>query len=167
MQAFMGRNPNISEVETNLQAYFAVAWDRMAVECGWDAGRVPSRSVKTVYGWLRERPTAMKKLQDSKLILPATFEIQMAVDARNAREAERFRALDVGHPPIHHQNHHHTPLHTMLTAPFFQVPPQSSGGSALDVGHPPIHHQTPPYTMLTAVYFRLNRPLKTASFMSI
>jgi len=109
MQAFMGRNPNISEVETNLQAYFAVAWDRMAVECGWDAGRVPSRSVKTVYGWLRERPTAMKKLQDSKLILPATFEIQMAVDARNAREAERFRALDVGHPPIHHQNHHHTP----------------------------------------------------------
>jgi len=103
MQAFLGRNPNVADVETNLQGFFHVAWARMATEYGWpEDSRSSARTVKTVYGWMLQRPAVMQKLKDSKLIVPSAFQIQAAIRARDARELARFNASQVPHTTIHH-----------------------------------------------------------------
>ena len=104
MHALLGRNPNFSVVESNVRGIFDLAWNRMASACQWEPFRLPDRSVKTVYGWLRDRPAAMKILQDTKLILPDTFELQLALRQRDARDTSRngqSAASNVGHSAIH------------------------------------------------------------------
>ena len=111
MQAFLGKNINLADVETNVQGFFHLAWARMATEYGWaEKSRSSARTVKTVYGWLLERPALMQKLKDSKLIVPQAFHIQAAISARNSREIARFNAPQVPHTTIHH----HTIAHCIV-----------------------------------------------------
>jgi len=89
MQALMGCNPNISDVEANLDSFFEVAWSRMARVCEWDSGRSAARSTKTVYNWLLAQPEKLKLLKDSKLIVSVSFEAEAARSARFEREKAR------------------------------------------------------------------------------
>jgi hypothetical protein len=126
MQAFLGRNPNIADVETNIDGFFHVAWARMATEYGWPENtRSSARTVKTVYGWLLQRPALMQKLKDSKLIVPDAFQIQAAIRARDSRELARFNTAQA-ESLEQESNHlreqlasevkslHHTPPHTII-----------------------------------------------------
>jgi len=112
MLAFLGRHPNLTVVESNIQACFGFAWARMASTCEWSSSRTANRSVKTVYGWLRDRPVAMKTLQDTPLKFPEVFEVQLAMQDRNSRELTRLPIANVGHhytPPYTTSMYHHTP----------------------------------------------------------
>lgn len=126
MQAFLGRNPNIADVESNIDEFFHVAWTRMATEYGWPENtRSSARTVKTVYGWLLQRPALMQKLKDSKLIVPDAFQIRAAIRARDLRELARFNSaqadsLEQESSQMREQSAsevkslHHTPPHTIM-----------------------------------------------------
>jgi hypothetical protein len=85
MEAFLGRSPNYSDVEANIVGVFDVAWSRMVRVCDWPSTRSPSRSTKTVYGWLLEQPQKLKLLQDSKVVVSMTVEVEAARNAHASR----------------------------------------------------------------------------------
>ena len=158
MHALLGRNPNFSVVESNVRGIFDLAWNRMASACQWEPFRLPDRSVKTVYGWLRDRPAAMKILQDTKLILPDAFELQLALRQRDARDTSRngqSAASNVGHSALY-TIHHHVPCSPLCSfrwrlnqvaearLPMLVTPPYTT-----------LYHHTPPCSVLTAVFFQI------------
>ena len=67
MEVFLGRNPDISIIETDLTTAFTAAWTRLHRECGWSNERSADRSVKTVYGWLLQQPKVLTLLKDDKV----------------------------------------------------------------------------------------------------
>ena len=93
MQAFLGCNPNISDVEANVDNFFQVAWSRMAQVCEWDSERSPVRSTKTVYNWLLAQPDKLKQLKNSKVIVSVTVAAEAARSARLERETAQVRSV--------------------------------------------------------------------------
>ena len=92
MDAFLGSNPNYSDVESNLTGFFDLAWTRMVRVCEWDSTRSPARATKTVYGWLLEQPSKLKLLLDSKLVLSVTVQVEAVRSAHVMHEDARHAA---------------------------------------------------------------------------
>jgi hypothetical protein len=88
MQAFMGSNPNISDIEANIDFFFQAAWSRMVRVCEWDSGRCPTCTTKTVYNWLLEKPEKLKLLKNSKVVTSVSFAAEAAASARQARDTQ-------------------------------------------------------------------------------
>ena len=87
MDAFLGRSPNYSDIESNLTGFFDLAWARIVRVYEWDSTlRSPARATKTVYGWLLEQPTKLKLLQDSKVVLSVTVQLEAAQTAHVLHE---------------------------------------------------------------------------------
>ena len=78
MDALLGCSPNYSDVEANIAGFFDLAWARMVRVCNWDSTRSPARATKTVYGWLLDQPEKLKFLQDSKLVVSVTAQVEAA-----------------------------------------------------------------------------------------
>ena len=89
MDAFLGCSPNYSDVEANIAGFFDLAWARMVRVCNWDSTRSPARATKTVYGWLLDQPEKLKVLQDSKLVVSVTAQVEVARNAHSTRETAR------------------------------------------------------------------------------
>ena len=91
MQAFLGNNPNFSDVEANIEGFFQVAWARMARVYGWGSEKSPTCSTKTVYNWLLQHRENFQQLKDCKVVTSMSFAAEAASSARQQRETARSR----------------------------------------------------------------------------
>ena len=101
MQAFLGNNPNISDVEANVEGFFQAAWARMVLVYVWDSEKSPACTTKTVYNWLLQQPEKFQMLKNSKVVTSVTFAAEAASSLRQQRETARRSEdlLECG-PPV-------------------------------------------------------------------